>query len=81
LQDHWACCIRSQGDYFEGAHILWHVYPLLGNNFVYTFPPEPTHARMGHPLLRNESVNTPQAVLSLGSVQSGYKEVFSTTEQ
>jgi hypothetical protein len=22
LQDHWACCIRSQGDYFEGAHIL-----------------------------------------------------------
>jgi hypothetical protein len=54
------------------------------NDLVNTFPRKRTRATMGHPLLGNGAVNTPPEqwwLFSAWSVQSGYKEVFSSREQ
>jgi hypothetical protein len=41
------------------VYILWHVYPLLGNDSVNTFPSKRTCATIGCPLLGHGPVNTP----------------------
>jgi hypothetical protein len=63
----------------SSGFILSHVYPLLGNDSVNTFPREPTRKNrtsiVRQRISKHASLTT-EAVFSAWSVRSGYKEAF-----